>query len=253
MSSGAAESRARERTANGTIEPLMLLENVARIHGRGPASVTALAGVDLSIAPGEFVAVVGPSGSGKSTFLNIIGCLDTPSSGRYHFKGIDTGALDATRRALLRRSSIGFVFQRFNLIKRTSALDNVELPLLYQGVPRRVRREAAAAALISVGLSGRQHHTPDQLSGGQQQRVAIARALVVRPDLLIADEPTGALDSTTGAEIKQLLKHLNREEGTTIVMVTHDPSIAAYARRTIRFADGRIRQRHFDGECSHDL
>jgi putative ABC transport system ATP-binding protein len=251
--SSAAESGPGDHAAHDGIEPLIQLENVVRVHGRGSAAVNALAGVDLSIASGEFVAVVGPSGSGKSTFLNIIGCLDTPSSGRCHFKGVDTGALDATRRALLRRSNIGFVFQRFNLIKRTSALDNVELPLLYQGVPRSVRRQAAVAALIAVGLSGRQHHTPDQLSGGQQQRVAIARALVVRPDLLIADEPTGALDSATGAEIMQLLKQLNREEGTTIVMVTHDPSIAAHARRTIRFADGRIRQGPFDGELSDGL
>jgi putative ABC transport system ATP-binding protein len=230
----------------GCLEPLIQLEQVVRVYGHGVAAVTALASVDLAIAPGEFVAVVGPSGSGKSTFLNIIGCLDTPSSGRYRFKGIDTGSLDMTRRAMLRRSSIGFVFQRFHLIKRASALDNVELALLYQGVPRRERRESAAAVLAAVGLAERQHHTPDQLSGGQQQRVAIARALVGRPDLLIADEPTGALDVATGSEIMRLLRQLHRERGTTIVVVTHDPSVAKQASRTICFIDGRIQPGHCD-------
>ncbi|WP_051379740.1 ABC transporter ATP-binding protein [Bradyrhizobium murdochi] len=226
--------------------PLIRLEHVVRAYGRGAAVVTALAGVDLTITQGEFVAVVGPSGSGKSTFLNIIGCLDTPSSGRYRFKGIDTGTLDVTGRAMMRRSSIGFVFQRFHLIKRASALDNVELPLLYQSVPRGERRKSATAVLAAVGLSQRQHHTPDQLSGGQQQRVAIARALITRPDLLIADEPTGALDSVTGAEIMQLLKQLHRERGTTVVIVTHDPSVASQASRTICFTDGHIKPEHFD-------
>jgi putative ABC transport system ATP-binding protein len=221
--------------------PLIRLERVVRAYGHGAAAVTALAGVDLTITQGEFVAVVGPSGSGKSTFMNIIGCLDTPSSGRYWFKGIDTGTLDITRRAMLRRCSMGFVFQRFHLIKRASALDNVELPLLYQGAPRRERRESAAAVLAAVGLSERQHHTPDQLSGGQQQRVAIARALVGRPDLLIADEPTGALDVATGSEIMRLLRQLHRDRGTTIVVVTHDPSVAKQASRTICFTDGRIK------------
>jgi putative ABC transport system ATP-binding protein len=232
--------------ADAPAEPLIRLEHVVRAYGRGAAAVTALAGVDLTITQGEFVAVVGPSGSGKSTFLNIIGCLDTPSSGRYRFKGIDTGALDVTRRAMLRRSSIGFVFQRFHLIKRASALDNVELPLLYQGVPLRERRESAAAVLAAVGLSQRQHHTPDELSGGQQQRVAIARALVSQPDLLIADEPTGALDVATGSEILRLLRQVHRERGTTIVVVTHDPSVAKQASRTICFIDGRIKPRRDD-------
>jgi putative ABC transport system ATP-binding protein len=232
--------------AHAPAVPLIRLEQVVRVYGHGAAAVTALDGVDLAITQGEFVAVVGPSGSGKSTFLNIIGCLDTPSSGRYRFKGIDTGALDATRRAMLRRTCIGFVFQRFHLIKRASALDNVELPLLYQGVPRGERRKSAAAVLAAVGLSERQLHTPDQLSGGQQQRVAIARALVSTPDLLIADEPTGALDVSTGADILQLLKKLHRERGTTIVIVTHDPSVAKQAGRTIRFTDGRIEPGHFD-------
>ncbi|MDQ8728101.1 ABC transporter ATP-binding protein [Bradyrhizobium sp. LHD-71] len=239
----------RPSASQGSSEPLIVLENIARIYGHGAAAVTALAGVDLSIVRSEFVAAVGPSGSGKSTFLNLIGCLDTPSSGRYRFKGIDTGTLDATGRALLRRTCIGFVFQRFHLIKRASALENVELPLLYQGVSHHVRRDAAAAMLAVVGLSQRMHSTPDKLSGGQQQRVAIARALVVRPDLLIADEPTGALDSVTGAEIVGLLKQLNREVGTTIVIVTHDPSVAKQAARTIRFVDGHVMQGCVNDGC----
>jgi putative ABC transport system ATP-binding protein len=248
---GEDSSERRPDADRGLDDPLILFEDVTRIHGDGDAAVIALDSVSLSIAPSEFVAVVGPSGSGKSTCLNIMGCLDVPSSGRYHFKGVDIAALDATGRARLRRASIGFVFQRFHLIKRMSALDNVEMPLLYRGLPRRQRREAAAAALATVGLSGRLDHTPDALSGGQQQRVALARAIVTRPDLLIADEPTGALDSATGAEIMGLLTRLNREAGTTIVLVTHDAAVAAQARRTIRFGDGRIQPRDF-GEVSRD-
>jgi putative ABC transport system ATP-binding protein len=247
MSAAFADRQTHASARRGCPEPLIRLEHVVRVYGHGAAAVTALAGVDLAITQSEFVAVVGPSGSGKSTFLNIIGCLDTPSSGRYWFKGIDTGALDATRRAMLRRTCIGFVFQRFHLVKRASALDNVELPLLYQGVARRVRRESAAAVLAAVGLSQRQNHTPGQLSGGQQQRVAIARALVSRPDLLLADEPTGALDAATGAGIMQLLKELHRDRGTTIVLVTHDPSVAKQASRTIFFTDRRIKPGHYDG------
>jgi putative ABC transport system ATP-binding protein len=220
--------------------PLIALRRVTKVFGSGPAAVRALDGVDLSIARGEFVAIMGPSGSGKSTAMNIIGCLDTPTSGEHSFMGVEVGRLDRWRRALLRRRFLGFVFQGFNLLPRTSALENVELPLVYRGTPVEERRRAALAALDQVGLRGRERHTPAELSGGQQQRVAIARALVTAPALLLGDEPTGNLDSRMSREIMDLLARFNRDRGITVVMITHEPDMAAYAGRTVRFVDGRI-------------
>lgn len=220
--------------------PLITFDKVWKTYGEGEARVNALAGVDLGIAKGEFVAIMGPSGSGKSTSMNIIGCLDTPSAGTYSFMGVDAGRLDRGRRATLRNLYVGFVFQGYNLLPRTTAVENVELPLIYRGVPRGERRELAMQALDAVGLAGREHHTPAELSGGQQQRVAIARAVVTRPTLLVADEPTGNLDTARSHEIMELLTRLNTESGLTVVMVTHEPDIADYARRTIRFLDGRV-------------
>jgi putative ABC transport system ATP-binding protein len=228
------------------VEPLVELAGVRKVYGEGDAAVEALRGIDLAIEPGEFVAVMGASGSGKSTCMNLLGCLDTPTSGTYRFDGVDVGALGKDRRALLRRHYLGFVFQGFNLLARTSARENVELPLVYKKVPARERRRLARAALASVGLAGREEHTPAELSGGQQQRVAIARALVTDPRLLLADEPTGNLDSATSAEIMRLLADLNRGRGVTVVMVTHEPDVAAWADRRVVFRDGRI----VDGEVS---
>jgi putative ABC transport system ATP-binding protein len=202
--------------------------------------VTALAGIDLSIADGEFVAVMGPSGSGKSTVMNILGCLDVPTSGRYFFRGTDVGTLTRDQLALLRRYYIGFVFQGFNLLKRTTALENLELPLLYRGVPKQERVARAREALAQVGLSDREDHTASELSGGQQQRVAIARALVTSPSVMFADEPTGNLDTARSHELMKLLKSLNKEKGLTIVLVTHEEDIASYADRKIRFLDGKV-------------
>lgn len=207
----------------------------------------ALAGVNLSIYPGEFVAVMGASGSGKSTCMNILGCLDTPSSGSYWFQGVDVGALNRNQRALLRRHYLGFVFQGFNLLNRTSALENVELPLIYRGSAPSIRRQLARQALKAVGLSDRESHTPGELSGGQQQRVAIARAIVTGPSLLLADEPTGNLDSARSVEIMDLLTAFNRDQGITVVMVTHEPEMAAYAKRIIHFKDGLIETDHQNG------
>ncbi|MCE6959165.1 ABC transporter ATP-binding protein [Cereibacter sphaeroides] len=219
--------------------PLIALHGISRIYGAGEAEVRALDGVDLSIRRGEFVAIMGPSGSGKSTAMNIIGCLDRPTKGSYLFNGTDVSGLDRDGRALLRRHFLGFVFQGFNLLSRTTALENVELPLIYKGLPRAAREAKARAALAKVGLSGREHHDPSQLSGGQQQRVAIARALAGDPEVILADEPTGNLDSQRSHEIMQLLQALNRE-GITVVMVTHEEDIAAYAGRLVVFADGRL-------------
>ena len=219
---------------------LISFEKVWRTYGDGEAAVHALAGVDLTIRRGEFVAIMGPSGSGKSTAMNIIGCLDTPTGGRYGFQGVDAGKLDRNRRAVLRNLYIGFVFQGYNLLPRTTAVENVELPLIYRGVGARERRERALAALAEVGLTGREDHTPAELSGGQQQRVAIARAIVTRPTLLVADEPTGNLDTARSHEIMTLLTGLNNEFGLTIVMVTHEADIAGYADRTIGFLDGHV-------------
>ena len=220
--------------------PMLAFEDVWKTYGSGEAEVHALAGVDLSIERGEFVAIMGPSGSGKSTAMNIIGCLDTPSRGTYRFFGVDAGRLDRSRRAVLRNRYIGFVFQGYNLLPRTTAAENVELPLVYRGVPSRQRRELAMEALAQVGLQGRESHTPAELSGGQQQRVAIARAIVTSPTLLVADEPTGNLDTARSHEIMDLLAQLNDEQGLSIAMVTHEADIAAYAGRTIGFLDGRI-------------
>ena len=221
-------------------DPLIRFDKVWKTYGEGEARVHALAGVDMDIERGDFVAIMGPSGSGKSTSMNIVGCLDTPTSGRYAFMGVDAGRLDRTRRAMLRNLHIGFVFQGYNLLPRTTAAENVELPLIYRGMAAGERRELAMQALAEVGLTGREHHTPAELSGGQQQRVAIARAIVTRPTLLVADEPTGNLDTARSHEIMELVTRLNRELGLTIVMVTHEPDIAAYARRTIAFRDGTI-------------
>jgi putative ABC transport system ATP-binding protein len=220
--------------------PVVEFQRVSKIYGQGDAEVRALDGVDLSIAPGEFVAIMGSSGSGKSTTMNIIGCLDVPTEGTYLFRGVDVGELDADQRALLRRHYIGFVFQGFNLLARTTALENVELPLVYRRVPAKARRARALEALETVGLADRAEHTPAELSGGQQQRVAIARALVCDPSLLLADEPTGNLDSARKAEIAELLVKLNRERDITIALVTHEPDMSVYAERVILFKDGHI-------------
>ena len=220
--------------------PIIELKGVTKIYGEGGAAMQALRGVDLSIRRGEFVAVMGPSGSGKSTSMNILGCLDTPTTGHYRFMGIGVGELTRNQRALLRRTYLGFVFQGFNLLKRTSALENVELPLIYRGDSRRVRHERAREALAQVGLKGWEHHSPGELSGGQQQRVAIARAMVASPMVLLADEPTGNLDSERSVEIMDLLTSINRDQGVTVIMVTHEPDMAAYAKRVVRFRDGLI-------------
>ena len=204
------------------------------------ARVQALAGVDLHIQAGEFVAIMGPSGSGKSTAMNVLGLLDTPTAGEYWFKGVPVQGLGRDERALIRRQYLGFVFQGFHLLARTSALENVELPLVYRGMPAAQRRAQALQALADVGLTDWAHRTPAELSGGQQQRVAIARAMVTQPQILLADEPTGNLDTQRGHEIMELIQRLNREQGITVLMVTHENDIAAYAQRTIRFVDGRI-------------
>ena len=218
---------------------LIRTENLTRLYRLGEETVTALLNVTLSIERGDFVAVMGPSGSGKSTFMNVIGCLDRPSSGRYWLDGEEVSGLGADALAAIRNLKIGFVFQQFNLLDRLDALSNVELPLIYANVERSKRRQLAAAALTRVGLGERTMHRPTQLSGGQQQRVAIARALVNQPKVLLADEPTGALDSRTSLELMALLQALNRN-GMTIVIVTHEPDIATYAARLIRFLDGRV-------------
>ncbi|MEP6655576.1 MAG: ABC transporter ATP-binding protein [Myxococcales bacterium] len=220
--------------------PLIEVQDVTRTYNLGDVVVHALRGVSLTIGKGEFVAVMGPSGSGKSTLMNIIGCLDRPTTGRYVLDDVDAGLLSRDERADLRRRKIGFVFQGFNLLARTPAIENVELPLSYAGIKRAERVRRSAEALATVGLADRQHHLPSQLSGGQQQRVAIARALVTGAPLLLADEPTGNLDSRTSDEVMGLLVKLNEERGVTVVMVTHEPDVAAYAARAVVFRDGLI-------------
>ena len=222
------------------IEPLIALRGVTKRYGEGPAAFQALKGIDFDIAGGDFVAVMGPSGSGKSTTMNILGCLDVPTTGAFRFKGVHVEGLDRDQRSLLRRRYLGFVFQGFNLLARTTALENVELPLLYRGEPRRTRRATAMAALDKVGLADWSHHTPAELSGGQQQRVAIARAIVTHPDVLLADEPTGNLDSRRSIEIMELLTDLNRTSGITVLMVTHEAEMAGFARTVITFRDGLV-------------
>jgi len=222
------------------VRPVVALENVGKVYDTGEVKVPALRGVTLRIFPGEFVAVVGASGSGKSTLMNIIGCLDRPTSGTYRFAGQDVSRLDRVALAHVRNRQLGFVFQGFNLLKRQSAVENVELPLLYAGMSARARRKRALEVLALLGLAHRAGHTPNQLSGGQQQRVAIARALVNRPQVLLADEPTGNLDSETAAEVLAEFDRLSREHGQTIVLVTHETEVAAHAARVVTVRDGRI-------------
>ncbi len=219
---------------------LMEFKGVTKVYGERSASMPALRGIDLCISEGEFVAIMGPSGSGKSTCMNILGCLDTPTSGTYEFKGIDVGHLTRNQRALLRRNYQGFVFQGFNLLNRTSAFENLELPLIYRGVGADERRHLALETLKTVGLEDRGNHTPGELSGGQQQRVAIARAIVTGPSVLLADEPTGNLDTARSKEIMNLLTTLNNDHGITIIMITHEPTMAIYAKRVVKFVDGLI-------------
>ena len=226
-------------SAPGSV-PLIRLRGITKVYGEGSTAFQALKGVDLDIEAGDFVAIMGPSGSGKSTAMNTLGCLDTPTTGTYEFQGVPVQSLGRDQRARLRRRYLGFVFQGFNLLARTSAQENVELPLIYRGEPAAARHAAAARALASVGLAGWEHHTPAELSGGQQQRVAIARAIVTQPAVLLADEPTGNLDSQRSQEIMELLWHLNHDQGITVLMVTHEPDMAAYARRIVRFVDGVV-------------
>jgi len=228
--------------------PLIELKAVTKTYGQGATMLQALKGVDLAIEAGDFVAIMGPSGSGKSTAMNTLGCLDTPSTGEYLFNGVHVETLSRDQRALLRRRYLGFVFQGFNLLARTSAQENVELPLLYRGESAKVRHAAAQKALASVGLGGWEHHTPAELSGGQQQRVAIARAIVTEPAVLLADEPTGNLDTQRSHEIMHLLWKLNVDHGITVLMVTHEADMAAYARRIVHFVDGVV---HSDTRNPH--
>ena len=221
-------------------EPLIRLRGITKVFGEGPAAFQALRGVDLDIEEGDFVAIMGASGSGKSTTMNILGCLDVPTSGSFEFKGVHVENLDRDQRSLLRRRYLGFVFQGFNLLARTSAIENVELPLIYRGENPEDRHRHALAALDKVGLGPWADHTPAELSGGQQQRVAIARAIVTHPDVLLADEPTGNLDSERSIEIMELLIDLNRSSGITILMVTHEPEMAAFAHTIVRFKDGLV-------------
>ena len=227
---------------------MLEFRHLSKIYGTDEARVIALNDVSFAVAKGEFVAVMGPSGSGKSTVMNILGCLDTPSSGQYLLFGREVSGLDRDQRALLRRYFLGFIFQGFNLLPRTTALENVVLPLIYQGVPADERQVRGMEVLDKVGLTGRAGHRPSELSGGQQQRVAIARAIVTRPSLILADEPTGNLDSARGREIMDLLTQLNRDEGLTVLMVTHEPDMADYARRVLTFVDGRVQSDRSKGD-----
>jgi putative ABC transport system ATP-binding protein len=220
--------------------PLIALRGVTKVYGKGQAAMHALRGIDIALEQGEFIAMMGPSGSGKSTCMNILGCLDTPTAGDYLYEGIDVGKLSRNQRALLRRNYLGFVFQGFNLLARTSALENVELPLIYRGIAVAERHRRARHALEAVGLAGWEDHSSAELSGGQQQRVAIARAIVTEPAVLLADEPTGNLDTARSLEIMELLTRFNREQGISIIMVTHEAEMAAFARRKVHFLDGLI-------------
>lgn len=224
------------------MESFISLRNIVKVYGEGENSFLALKGIDLDIEEGEFVALMGPSGSGKSTMANILGCLDKATSGSYMFNGVDVFSLNRSETALLRRNYIGFIFQGFNLLARTTALENVELPLLYRGIPKKERRKKAMEALDMVGLVGWENHTSAQLSGGQQQRVAIARAVASEPLFLLADEPTGNLDTKRSVEIMEILSSLNKDTGITILMVTHEPDMAEYATREIHFLDGQINE-----------
>jgi putative ABC transport system ATP-binding protein len=236
------ESRPETESQPPSRSPLIQVEGLHKTYDLGEVQVHALRGVSLTVEVGEFVAVMGASGSGKSTFMNLIGCLDRPSRGRYLLEGQDVSKLSKVELAHIRNRKIGFVFQGFNLLARTSALENVELPLIYSGVPHPVRLERARQALRSVGLEGREPHHPSQLSGGQQQRVAIARALVTSPSIVVADEPTGNLDSRTSVEIMDVLQRLNAERNITILVVTHEPDIARFAKRVVLFRDGKVRR-----------
>jgi putative ABC transport system ATP-binding protein len=228
-------------------QPLIELRGITKVYGTGQAAMHALRGIDLRINEGDFLAVMGPSGSGKSTCMNILGCLDTSTAGTYMFRNIEVDKLTRYQRTSLRRFYLGFVFQGYNLLNRTSALENVELPLIYRGIPARKRREQALQALGTVGLNGWEDHTPGELSGGQQQRVAIARAIVTGPEVLFADEPTGNLDTARSREIMNLLTGLNRDQGVTIVMVTHEPDMATYAKRVVHFLDGLVESDKHNG------
>ncbi|CAA6694225.1 MULTISPECIES: ABC transporter ATP-binding protein [unclassified Lentimonas] len=229
---------------NAALQPLIELKQLTKTYGQGSAAFEALRGIDLKIGKSEFVSIMGPSGSGKSTLMNLLGCLDQPTTGSYFYEGIPVETLDSVQRSLLRRYALGFIFQGFNLLARTSAIENVELPLLYRGIKRSQRHAMARAALAQVGLPDKERNTPAELSGGQQQRVAIARAIVTNPSTLFADEPTGNLDSQTTSEIMDLLTRLNSERGITILMVTHEPDVAAYAKRTVSVIDGLISTDH---------
>jgi len=248
----ASDPRAAAGPDARTADAIIRLRGVTKTYGSGATLFQALKGVDLDIDAGDFVAVMGPSGSGKSTTMNILGCLDVPTAGTFLFRGHHVESLNRDQRALLRRRYLGFVFQGFNLLSRTSALENVELPLLYRGDEKKARRDLAMGALEKVGLDRWWDHTPAELSGGQQQRVAIARAIVTQPDVLLADEPTGNLDSERSIEIMELLTDLNRQSNITVLMVTHEPDMAAFARTVVHFKDGlveRIETRHRQGEA----
>jgi putative ABC transport system ATP-binding protein len=225
--------------ANAINDKLIRVENLVKIYHMGDVEVPAVRGVNLDILRGEFVAIMGPSGSGKSTLMHLLGCLDKPTTGHYYLEGVDVSQLSRDALAKIRNQKIGFVFQTFNLLQRTTAVENVELPMLYNGTPNRQRQQQAREALRRVGLAGRENHRPNQLSGGEQQRVAIARALINHPSILLADEPTGNLDTRTSIEVMEIFLRLN-EEGITIVLITHEPDIAQYATRNIHFRDGRV-------------
>lgn len=236
------QTQLETQMTSGVEVPVIQVENLHKTYDLGEVQVHALRGISLSISPGAFVAIMGASGSGKSTFMNLVGCLDRPTRGRYWLQGQDVSQLSKRDLAGIRNHRIGFVFQGFNLLARTSALENVELPLIYSGIPHQERVDRAREALRSVGLEGREEHHPSQLSGGQQQRVAIARALVNRPSIILADEPTGNLDSHTSVEIMEILQRLNEERNLTVLLVTHEADIARFAKRVALFSDGKVRR-----------